>query len=421
MIAAIYARKSTTQDVADEAKSVTRQIEHGRAFATRNGWQTDEALVFVDDGISGAEFTNRPGYLRLMNALKPKPRFQVLVMSEVSRLGRETIETAWALKQLSVAGVRTFSYLDDRELLVTSATDKFLLGAITFGAELEREKARQRATDTSMRKALAGHVTGGRVFGYTNVAVLRADGKRSHVERCINEDEAAVVRRIFQLSAAGVGQSRIAKLLNSERATAPRAQQGRPKSWAPSSVHEVLFRELYRGVILWNRTRKRNDWGAHAQTARPVGEWIRIDAPALRIVSDDDWLATHRRLDVAGAQYERATGGQRRYRRDQDSKYLLPGFGRCDECGGPPRPQPHERHTARVFLRLHVALQPGSGGVLTRREVADGRTRPRGARHHHRDVGVGPRGRGDRRGAEAVRCSEACGPAAPTAARPRRR
>jgi DNA invertase Pin-like site-specific DNA recombinase len=68
----------------------------------------------VDDGISGAEFANRPGFLRLMNALKPRPAFHVLVMSEVSRLGREQIETAYALKQLSTAGVRCFSYLEDR-------------------------------------------------------------------------------------------------------------------------------------------------------------------------------------------------------------------------------------------------------------------------------------------------------------------
>jgi hypothetical protein len=52
-----------------------------------------------------------------MNALKPRAPFQALLMSEVSRLGREQIETAWALKQLSVAGVRCFSYLEDRELL----------------------------------------------------------------------------------------------------------------------------------------------------------------------------------------------------------------------------------------------------------------------------------------------------------------
>ena len=83
--------------------------------------------MFVDDGISGAEFANRPGFLRLMNALKPRAPFQVLVMSEESRLGREAIETAYALKQLVQAGVRVFFYLEDRERTLDSPTDKIML------------------------------------------------------------------------------------------------------------------------------------------------------------------------------------------------------------------------------------------------------------------------------------------------------
>src|SRR5437867_9127288 len=100
MITAIYARKSTEQaGVADEQKSVARQVEHARAYAARKGWTVSETHTYVDDGISGAEFVKRPGFLRLMNALKPRPPFQVLIMSEESRLGREAIETAYALKQ----------------------------------------------------------------------------------------------------------------------------------------------------------------------------------------------------------------------------------------------------------------------------------------------------------------------------------
>ena len=64
-ICAIYARKPTEQAVADEQKSIARQVEHARQYATRKGWNVDEAYVFVDDGISGAEFTRRPGFLFL--------------------------------------------------------------------------------------------------------------------------------------------------------------------------------------------------------------------------------------------------------------------------------------------------------------------------------------------------------------------
>ena len=90
MIAAIYARKSTEQNGADEVKSVTRQAEHARAYAARKGWTIAEEHVYSDDGISGALFGDkRPGLARLLNALKPRPPFDVLVMSEESRLGRE--------------------------------------------------------------------------------------------------------------------------------------------------------------------------------------------------------------------------------------------------------------------------------------------------------------------------------------------
>ena len=89
--------------LADEAKSVTRQIDHATAYATRKGWTVPEACIFVDDGISGAEFANRPGFVRLMAALKPRPPFQVLIMSEESRLGREAIETAYAIGAQAVA------------------------------------------------------------------------------------------------------------------------------------------------------------------------------------------------------------------------------------------------------------------------------------------------------------------------------
>jgi hypothetical protein len=64
-----------------------------------------------------------------MNALKPRPPFQVLVMSEESRLGREQIETAWSLKQLVDAGVRVFFYLEDRERTLDNALDKVTIAA----------------------------------------------------------------------------------------------------------------------------------------------------------------------------------------------------------------------------------------------------------------------------------------------------
>ena len=185
-----------------------------------------------------------------------------------------------------------------------------------------------------LRKARAGHVTGGRVFGYDNLEILGADGKRSHVERRINETEAAVIRRIFDLCATGHGYTRVAKLLNSERAPSPRPQQGRPMAWAPTSVKEVLDRRLYIGDVIWNQTRKRHAWGQQRQAPRPTSEWEHVARPDLRKVSDAAWTAARVRLDGVRAQLMTVSSGsigQRRYH--GESRYLLVGFAKCAICG----------------------------------------------------------------------------------------
>jgi DNA invertase Pin-like site-specific DNA recombinase len=338
LIAAIYARKSTEQaGIADEQKSVARQVEHARTYAAAKGWTVSDAHVFVDDGISGAEFAGRPGFLRLMNALKPRAPFQVLVMSEESRLGREAIETAYALKQLVTGGVRVFFYLEDRERTLDSPTDKIMLSLTAFADELEREKARQRTYDAMVRKARAGHVTGGRVFGYDNVAIAGAGGTRSHVELRINADEAAVVREIFERATRGEGLKTIAKALNVAGLRRPRPQQGRPSGWAPSSVREILYRDLYRGRRVWNRTRKRDAWGQKRRSTRAAEHWLELPAEDLRIIAESKWQAAHGRFKARRANYERwrqgdATGAPDG--RGVRKRYFLAGFAKCSCCGG---------------------------------------------------------------------------------------
>src|SRR5437870_3683580 len=147
MIAALYARKSNLQPgLAQEATSVQRQIDHGRAFAESKGWVVEPTFVFGDDGVSGAEFEKRPGLIRLLNALPKKgqpPTFQVLVVSEISRLGREQLETGYVLHQLAKAGVRVFTYLTGTEAKAETPTDKLLLNLGMFADEVERVRARQ--------------------------------------------------------------------------------------------------------------------------------------------------------------------------------------------------------------------------------------------------------------------------------------
>jgi site-specific DNA recombinase len=307
MIAAIYARKSTDQNVPDEEKSVTRQIERARAYAARKGWAIADAHVYADDGISGAEFTKRPGFLRLMNALRPRAPFQVLIMAEESRLGRESIEVAYALKQF-----------DDQE----------------------RDRGRQRTRDAMAYKAKAGHVTGGVTFGYRNVEVRDAAGRRSHVVREIAPAEATVVATIFRRYLEGHGYKAITDRLNAERAPAPKPRRppnnDRPVGWSPSTVRDVLLRPDYAGELHWGRVRKRDAWGERNPQRQPQDDWLRLPAPHLAIVAREIWDAAQARMQVQRAIYLRDTGGrlQSKPANGLASKYLLTGLAVCGVCGG---------------------------------------------------------------------------------------
>ena len=108
-----------------------------------------------------------------------------------------------------------------------------MLSLTSFAAEMERERAKQRTHDAMLRKAQAGHVVGGKIYGYDNVDILGPvghDGKvhRQYVARQINEREAQTVRRIFEMHADGFGLTRIAKTLNVEHVMPPRRG---PNGW----------------------------------------------------------------------------------------------------------------------------------------------------------------------------------------------
>src|SRR5438034_9091774 len=102
------------------------------------------------------------------------------------------------------------------ERTLDNAMDKVMLSLTNFASEMEREKARQRTYDAMLRKAKALHVTGGKVYGYDNVEVLGTDGTRQSVTRRVNPGQAAIIGRIFELYASGVGMLTIVHWLNDE-------------------------------------------------------------------------------------------------------------------------------------------------------------------------------------------------------------
>ena len=145
MIAAVYARKSTDDsDRNAEARSMQRQIESATAYARAKGWTVDPRYIFVDENTSGAEWKHRPGWNALLAALDPRPPFGVVIVSELSCIGRDTVRTPHAILRIEEAGVEIRSYLSDASISLADETSEIHTIFNSLAASFERRRARQR-------------------------------------------------------------------------------------------------------------------------------------------------------------------------------------------------------------------------------------------------------------------------------------
>ena len=98
----------------------------------------------------------------------------------------------------------------------------------------------------------------------------------------------------------------------------------------------MVYRDLYRGRLVYGRTRWQDKDGTKVKVRVPESEWLVLEAPELRIVGEDLWCAAHARLDRSRQTYLRSTGGKLWGRPEAgiEAAHLLTGFVVCGFCGG---------------------------------------------------------------------------------------
>ena len=343
MIAAIYARKSTDQsDVSDAEKSVTRQISLAKAFAAEKGWQVIEE--YMDEGISGQESAKLVNRARML-ADATQGKFSVVIVRDYDRISRDDREGPSFVYMLRDAGVEVWEYVSRAPIKVDRAMDRTMLNMKAGFAAHEAEAASDRTREQKRAKASLGEIADGRVLGYRTVGEAKAR------RREIDPAPAEIVRRIFTLCAEGKGLLKIAKTLNAEGVKNPTGQirkiadaDGRvivkktnADLWATTGIREVLHRDLYRGVVVYGRTRNLRRLGPQGgKRTKIAAEALTVERPELRIVSDELWNTVRERLVKTRAAYERRNNGQLCSKPESglESKYLLSGFLRCGVCQG---------------------------------------------------------------------------------------
>src|SRR5260370_20291236 len=116
-------------------------------------------------------------------------------------------------------------------MLFNQPDEKFMVGVGGFAAEEAGDAERGKTIAALRKKATEGHTTGPTAFGYRN------EKQGGHTIRVIDEAQAVVVRRAFQLAADGHGDDRVRNLLTTEH---PRA-----RGWTKNAVRRMPTNQGY--------------------------------------------------------------------------------------------------------------------------------------------------------------------------------
>jgi site-specific DNA recombinase len=332
---ALYARYSSDHQ---RDASIEDQLRQCRERVAREGWTIVE--TYSDRAISGASLI-RSGIQSLL-ADAQAGRFDMVLSEALDRLSRDQEDIAGIFKRLRFAGVTIFT-LSEGEINELHVGLKGTMNAL-FLKDLAMK------THRGIRgRVEAGKIGGGNAYGYRVVHQLDARGKPIRGERAIIEEQAEIVHRIFREYVAGKGPRRIAADLNREDIPSPTG-----KRWSDTTIRGnriissgILNCELYIGIIRWNRQRKLKnpDTGRSAYRLNRESEWIRAEAPELRIVPQELWDAGKTRQNELTALYHNQIEGSRAAVRTMIAKNgglnathrprtLLSGLLSCGCCGG---------------------------------------------------------------------------------------
>lgn len=233
MKAVIYARISRDEQ---SNYSLEEQVKECRKYIENEGHEWVD--TYIDDGYS-AKDTNRPA-LQAMLADIPTKKFGLVVIWKLDRLTRDTLDGLTMVK--SMFKPNGIAFASKTEDIDTSTPDGYMMFTIRLSmAQAEREKIRERVILGQTARARSGkRNSSSSPYGYRVVKDLALE---------IDEDEAYVVKQIFEWYLEGMGKNKIATILNERGVPCPKGG----KVWAERSIDQIIMNPTYYGAVHWKR------------------------------------------------------------------------------------------------------------------------------------------------------------------------
>lgn len=302
---AAYCRVSTDKE--DQLNSLETQKEFFLEYTKRTG---DNLIkLYADEGISGTKIKNRKEFQRML-ADAEKGLFDMVVVKDISRFARNTVDLLQSVRKLKALGIET-QFLTAN--MTSMGNSEFVL--TIFGALAQEESANtsKRIKFGKKMNAEKGRVPN-IVYGYDKTI-------GDYFNLSINKEEAKVICQMYNwYTDEGFGGAKIANMLNGRGIKTKRGN-----NWSQNSVCRILTNEIYTGKII-NGKEEIADFLTGQRKEKEESEWLVTVRPELRIIDDETFDKAQEilkgRHDSFKLTHER-----------QSNKYLFSTLIKCKDCG----------------------------------------------------------------------------------------
>lgn len=337
-ITALYERLSRDDDLTGDSNSIINQKRYLESYAAQHGFSN--CVHYTDDGWSGGTF-ERPDWKRLITDIEAG-KIDTVLVKDMSRIGRDYLQTGFytevVFRKYHVRFIAIANGIDSDD----PSTSEFAPFMNIMNEWYLRDLSRKQRAAIRVKGESGKPTTTKAIYGY-----VKDPNNKNHW--IIDEESAAVVRRIFQLTVEGYGPYDIAKILFNDKVETPGVCYARkgtgvwksketfshPYSWSGYMVGQILSRPEYMGDTVNFRTSKVS-YKNRSTIYHPKEEWLVFRNTHEAIVDRETWeLAqklrkTPRRVDTIG------------------SANPFTGLVFCADCGAKMYNQRHKGGTQRT-------------------------------------------------------------------------
>lgn len=324
-IACMYLRLSREDGDSSESNSISNQRQIIKSYANENNIKL--SYEYVDDGFSGSNF-ERPNFKNMIDDLN-KGKFNIIIVKDLSRFGRDYIESGKYLQKIfPEKGVRFISVNDNYDSENADMSDTHLILPIRnfINDSYCRDISMKVKSSKEVKRKNGEFIGAFAPFGY------KKDDKDKH-KLVIDKEVSHIIERIFNMKIEGYSSKAIADFLNSIGTITPSKHKEnngdnfntgfvvKNAKWDAKMINRIISNKVYIGVLEQGKTTKLN-YKSKKEIDVSKEDWIVIQNAHEPIISKSIYLLANKML-------------LRDVKQSKDKPCILSGMLYCKDCGSP--------------------------------------------------------------------------------------